>query len=366
MMSIRRLRRRVVTWMKMIDFSIWESRSLAVNNFIRHCSFDITDFVIISVIGFVLVILSLLGFGFFLWYLKTSNEHTQRRLLNILNGYLSAVCMIFSPAVLNSILHLQRLPTKIYVKDLPENELPDESKIIARLTITLSIAISAILLLISIATVLNHFKPGLYLDISLNWRHKIAIPIMVTSFILIEYTLHTSCAHSDTIFKVFKREAFKMKTMVMIPATAISFLCQITVVVDDVWGWKHMYNTVRRCLRPKKVTPINNGDIKMVDLSAAPGQELYQPAHSLHHHAEFVSLTTCFMTLCLFNMIVLLITLLTALLEIFNFIGPGLAWLVAMAVTPTIWITRNKKMLDKIKEIFLKWNIISEYLNRVY
>ena len=225
---------------------------MAVNNFIRHCSFDITDFVIISVIGFVLVILSLLGFGFYIWHLKSSNEHTQTRLLNILNGYLSAVCMIFSPAVLNSILHLQRLPSKIYNKDIPENELPDESKIIARVTITLSIAISAILLLISFATILNHFKPGLYLDISLNWRHKIAIPVMVTSFILIEYTLHASCAHSDTIFKVFKCEAFKMKTMVMIPATAISFLCQTTVVVDDIWGWKCIYNEVRRCLRPKK------------------------------------------------------------------------------------------------------------------
>ena len=333
----------------MMDFSLWESRSLAVNNFIRHCSFDITDFFIIFFFGSFLVISAQLGFGFYLWYLKSSNEHTQSRLLNILNGYLSAACMIFSPAVLNSILYIQRLPTQIYNKDLPENELPDESKIIARVTIILSIAVSVLLLLISFATVLNHFKPGVYLEISLKWRHKIFIPVMIINFILTEQALHAPCDHLDEIEKVLKCEALKMKTMVIIPATVSSFLCQIIVVVDDIWGWKHMYNTVRRCLRPNIVTPINNGD-----LSAAPGQELYHPAHSLHHQSEFVSLTTGFMTLCLFNMIVLLITLLTTLFEVFNFIGPGLAWLVAMAVTPTIWITRNKKMLDKIKNIFMK------------
>ena len=145
-----------------------------------------------------------------------------------------------------------------------------------------------------------------------------------------------------------------MRTMVMIPSTVTSFLCQIIVVVDDIWGWKNIYNAVRRCLRPNIVTPINIGDIEMVDLPAAPGQELYHPSHGLNYHVEFVSLTTGFITLCIFNMIMFLIGILTTLFEVFNFIGPGLAWLVAMAVIPTIWISRSKKMKEKIKEIFLK------------
>ena len=92
----------------------------------------------------------------------------------------------------------------------------------------------------------------------------------------------------------------------------------------------------------------------MVDLSAAQGPELYHPAHGLNHHsAEFVSLTTGFMALCLFNMIVFLLSLLTTLFEVFNYIGPSLAWLVAMAVTPAIWISRSKKMTEKIYEIFM-------------
>ena len=143
-----------------------------------------------------------------------------------------------------------------------------------------------------------------------------------------------------------------MRTVVLMPATVASFLCQIIVVVDDIWGWKNIYLAVRTFFRPNIVTSINNGDIEMVDLSAAPGQELYHPSHGLNHHAEFVSLTTGFMTICLFNMIMFLISLVTTILEVFNSIGP-LAWLVAMAVMPIIWISRNKKMTDKIKQIVL-------------
>ena len=104
--------------------------------------------------------------------------------------------------------------------------------------------------------------------------------------------------------------------------------------------------------------PINNGDIEMVDISAAPGQALY-PAHGLNHHVEFVSLNTGFMTLCIFNLMVFLIIILETIFEMFNiidtedFIGPGLGWLLAMAITPAIWISRSKKMTEKIYEIFM-------------
>ena len=139
-----------------------------------------------------------------------------------------------------------------------------------RLTITLTLSVSLLFFLISFATVLNHFKPGLYLDVSLYWRHKIAIPVMVISFILAEHSFHASCSHLENTDKVINCEVFRTRTMVMIPATVTSFLCQIIVVVDDIWGWKNIYNAVRLFLRPNIVTPFNNGDIEMVDLSAAP------------------------------------------------------------------------------------------------
>ena len=94
------------------------------------------------------------------------------------------------------------------------------------------------------------------------------------------------------------------------------------MVVDDIWGWKNIYKEVRTFLRPNIVTPIINSDIEMVDLSAAPGQELYHPSQGLNQHIEFISLNTGFMAFCVFNMMVFLISFLATLLEVFpeNFI----------------------------------------------
>ena len=159
---------------KIIDFSLWELKSKAVNAFIRYYSFDITDFVFISLLGFLMVISELLGFGFYLRHLKCSNEHTQSRLLNILNDYLSAV------------LHIQSSTTKIYCKEVPDNEVLENEQMSSfsyhsRLSSTTS----------SKDCILT----------SLSWRHKIAIQVMVTSFILTEHTLNASCDHWDEINK---------------------------------------------------------------------------------------------------------------------------------------------------------------------
>ena len=54
-----------------IDFSLWESRSAAVNELVRYQSVDTTDVLLIYLLGLFLVISALLGFGFYLWCLKT-------------------------------------------------------------------------------------------------------------------------------------------------------------------------------------------------------------------------------------------------------------------------------------------------------
>ena len=74
----------------------------------------------------------------------------------------------------------------------------------------------------------------------------------------------------------------------------------------------------------------------------------YNPSHGVNHHAEFISLSTGFMTLCLFNLLVLIISFITTLLDVFTLTSPSLAILVAMAITPIVWISRNKKMMDQI------------------
>ena len=327
----------------MIPFkaNIWISRSTAFNDLMQSSNVEEKDIVIICVFGLSMVMLALIGFGFYLWNLKSSDEHTQSRLLNILHGYLSVACLGCSPAVFNFMLQLkvQRPYTVLSYSEPSENKLFFWS---VRVTFVHFIAISVLFLLISLATVMNHFKPGLYLDISLAWRHKIAIPFLLILFTLTEITFQSSCNHLN---RVFKCEAVKTRTLVIIPATLISFLCQVVVVVDDIWSWKRIYQRVRRFFRPNIVTPIHN--VEMLDLTTNHGQNIYNPSHYLNQHAEFISLSTRFLTLCVFNMIVFLIGILTTVFEVFNFAGQGFAWLVAMAITPTIWITRNKKMKEK-------------------
>ena len=160
----------------MIDSSLWESRSTAVMEIIRYYSIDTKEFVLIFLLGFLLMLSALLGYGFYLWHLRSSNEHSQSRLLNILNGYLSAACMTCSPSMLNMVL------TLYLYKEFSNKEIENAKMSATRVSATHVIAISVLFLLISIATVLNHFKPGLYLDISLSWCHKIAIPLIIRIF----------------------------------------------------------------------------------------------------------------------------------------------------------------------------------------
>ena len=328
---------------------IWKARSVAFHELLNSFNAESIDFVIIYVFGFCMVLSALIGFSFYLWNLKNSNEHTQSRLLNILHGYLAVACMGGSPAVFNLILQLLNSAYRaLHDNKLWKNKQFDWS---IRVTVFHFIAISIMFLLISIATVINHFKPGFYLDVSLAWRHKVAIPVMLSIFALTENTLRCSCDHLDTAFRC---EVVRTRIIVMMPATIISFLCQIVVLVDDIWSWKKIYDRVKRFISPNIVTQINIAHIEMADISTIQGTYTYNPSQCLNNHqqAEFVSLSTRFLTLCVFNMIVFLISILTTVFEVFNFVGPGLAWLVAMAITPTMWIVRNKKMTDKLRQIF--------------
>ena len=114
------------------------------------------------ILKLLLLVTAVIGFGFYLWFLISSNDQTQERLLNILNGYLSVACLGFCPFA--------------YSYDfVNEGLLP----LYIRSGIPFIIAITTSFLLISFATILNHFKPDMYLDLSLTWKHKIAFPAMI-------------------------------------------------------------------------------------------------------------------------------------------------------------------------------------------
>ena len=116
-----------------------------------------------------LSITAFLGFSFYLWFLSTSDDQTQTRLLNILNGYMAGICMGLSPIV--------------FISFYGNDEL---FKLGFRITAHFILAIPINFLLISFATILNHFKPDAYLNLSLHWKHKIIIPILLFSLILTE------------------------------------------------------------------------------------------------------------------------------------------------------------------------------------
>ena len=198
--------------------------------------------VLIFILRTSLTLTAILGFGLYLWYLKSSDEHYQSRLLNFLNGYLALICIGFT-----SFLFV------IFIVQ-PQEDL------IARIGSFFIIAVSAIFVFISGATILKHFMPGLYLDISVTWSHKIAIPISAFVFILVEQLLHYSCPEMSLECMVFRT-----RTLVMIPATLTSFICQLLVIIDDIWGWRRIYTYLRGLCRPNLVTPINNGDIEMAE-----------------------------------------------------------------------------------------------------
>ena len=147
-----------------------------------------------------LSITALLGFGLYLWYLKSSDDQSQSRLLNILNGYLSLAGIGFSLMLLKSSLKQEQHDSYLFL-------------ISARIGAVHVIAITTIFLLISWATILNHFKPGLYLDISVSWSNRIAIPSLILAFFLTEQALNFSCPE-----KFLMCEVFRLRTMIIIPA----------------------------------------------------------------------------------------------------------------------------------------------------
>ena len=66
---------------------------------------------------------------------------------------------------------------------------------------------------------------------------------------------------------------------------------------------------------------------------------------------KLVSLSTGFLTFCLFNVTVFVLSFIGTLLDSVPTVSVNMSWLLAMAITPTIWIARNKNMRDKIKTV---------------
>ena len=202
-----------------------------------------------------LLVIVVLGFGFYLWFYITSSEHSHVRLLNILNVYLSVGCIGLSilgfTVMLKSGLGYQ-----------------DKDNTLGYLQHTLVgfhiVAIALTFLFISIATFLNQFQPKVYLDISVAWRHFVAIPTMlffciITQTYIILWVKHCCISSDHECIKITGRKVF------LIPVTCFSFVLQVLVIIDDIYGFQNIIKFVI----PMNETPENNFE---------------NPTHGLHHH----------------------------------------------------------------------------------
>ena len=165
-----------------------------------------------------------LGFGFYLWFLSNSDDQTQTRLLNILNGYLSVACMGFSPMVFITYHAIDEYMFQFCF----------------RIGSHFIMAISSTFLLISFATILNHFKPDFYLEFSLRWRHKVAVPTLLLSFVLTEQLVNLSCPEIffECHISIFRR-------VIIMPSNLTILVCHIVGRTDVLSRWTHTSTTLR-------------------------------------------------------------------------------------------------------------------------
>ena len=176
-----------------------------------------------------------LGFGFYLWFFFTSSEHSQVRLLNILNVYLSIGCIGGSVVAF----------IKILASGLgyPENS-------IEHIVVGFHLVVIAVtFLIISLATFLNQFKPEIYLDLSVAWRHSVALPTIGILCIIVEAFILYHCGSS------LETECFKItiRRFVLVPIPCLCFILQCIVLIDDVYGLKNVF----KFANPTNQTPVN-------------------------------------------------------------------------------------------------------------
>ena len=227
--------------MRLLNPSLWISNLPDLDTVFSRKNVD-TSPVFLILLGLVLLIITGLGYGFYLWYLNTSSDQGQRRLLNILYGYLSLICMM---GALCGFMVIVGDQTQAW------NSI--------RVRVSLMSALTLTFLLISLATIMSHFKPSLYLEMSLKWKNGVAIPVFLVLVFVISNVPMLICVGSENASDCTMN---KMRITITIPATLMSTICQLTVVVDDLWGWRNiisrMLRGVSNMCKPNAVTPENS------------------------------------------------------------------------------------------------------------
>ena len=207
-----------------------------MNNSKHHNSLNM-DIVITVASSSMLMMTSVLGFGLYIWYLTTSEANTSR-LLNNLYGLLAVVGSLASLILWLEVVTLATLMDA-------EDRLP-----FAIISHAIGILFIIIIFQISLATVLNHFKPQIYLEASVKWNNTLAFFInLVTALTDLSWTIYSCGKDLNDCFD-------ENRTTVLLLCLPALMMISIIVIIDDVWGWERLINKVRYMFSYHGVTPV--------------------------------------------------------------------------------------------------------------
>lgn len=222
---------RLEEYHQLFDISLWDS-----NREKLFISSPNPGHIFLFMLAIFLLAIVVTGFGFYLWFFVTSSDHTEVRLLNILNAYLSVGCIGGSVTAFITLLRSGL--------GYPDNS---TEHILVGFQM---VASTTTFLLISVATLLNHFKPQVYLDLSIAWRHSVALPIILLFCIIIDALILYHCCTS------LENECIKItiRRCLLIPLPCICFILQGIVIIDDIWG----LNNIIKYAISSNVTSVTN------------------------------------------------------------------------------------------------------------
>ena len=101
-------------------------------------------------------------------------------------------------------------------------------------------------------------RPSFYLEASLTWSHRLALPTLLCCLLLLDQVTHASCDQSS---RYIQCKVARVRKIVMIPCTAISFLSHFIVLLDDVFSLRDSYNRLTAFLRTL-MSDVTNIDIE--------------------------------------------------------------------------------------------------------
>ena len=118
---------------------------------------------------------------------------------------------------------------------------------------------------ISIVTSINHYNPGLYLDLSLHWRR---IPVLCFQLLLVLVVVGLPEILDG--FRGICMEEEVMQSIVrsfVLPLMILNLVLQLGVVVDSYWGWRRVGRVVMTSMCRKNSVQLEH------DPHQQPGEE---------------------------------------------------------------------------------------------